>query len=223
MALGEARDEDAQAMVREVARQLWPELRASMEAAVARGADRADRTDRAAFDLVLHWARSADAGNPLALTLAFQAGNDLSAVLGRAASRLESVESAPAGDRRTLAAARAAGLIAVDLLDLDPEDFEAEIAAYVEAEETVEALRSLARATGDAEVRAWAREALLELDLPVRGSGLAALRDFAAGELPADPADDAVWIAAAQALAEQGIAYALASVSKDRPLGPRRS
>jgi hypothetical protein len=211
MALREGRDDDVQALVRAVAHELWPELQPSTEAAVARGADRAGTSDRGAFDLVLDWARSADAGNPLALALAFQAGNDLSAVLARAASRLEKVESAPAGGKRTLAAARAAGLIVVDLLDLDPEDFEAEIAVYVEAEETVEALRLLARATGDAEVRTWAREALMELDLPVRGSGLAALRDFAAGEPPADPADDAVWIAAVQALAEQGIAFALAS------------
>jgi hypothetical protein len=208
--LREERDDDVQALVRRVAAEMWPQVQASMAAAVERAAERADDVDQDAFAMVLEWARSRDGDNPLALTLAFQAGNDLAAVLGRASSRVEAVEQAPA-DRRAVVAARAAGLIAVDLLDLDPDDFELEIAAYVEADETVEALRSLARNTGDEEVRAWAREALLELDLPVRGSGLAAIRDFASGEIPQDPGDDVVWVATIQSLAEQGIAIVLAS------------
>lgn len=210
MAIRDGRDDDVQGLVERVAAEMWPQLQASMAAAVERGADRADEADEAAFEAVLEWAHSADVDNPLALTLAFQAGNDLAVVLGRAATRVEAVGEAPA-DRRELVAARAAGLIAVDLLDLDPDDFEAEIAEYVERDETVEALRSLARNTGDEEVRAWAREALLELDVPVRGTGLAAIRDFAAGPIPEDPGDDVVWVATIQSLAEQGIAIALAS------------
>lgn len=210
MALREGRDDDVQDLVRQVAGQMWPQVQVSMAAAVARGAERAADADREAFDVVLEWAAGKEADNPLALALAFQTGNDLAAVLGRASSRVEAVEEAPA-ERRAVAAARAAGLIAVDLLDLDPDDFELEIAAYVEADETVEALRSLARNTGDQDVREWAREALLELDLPVRGSGLAAIRDFASGNIPEDPAEDVVWVATIQALADQGIAFALAS------------
>jgi hypothetical protein len=208
--LREGLDEGVQESVERVAAETWPQVRLSVEAALTRGADRADEADQAAFGTVLAWACSEEPDNPLALALAFQAGNDLAAVLGRAMARVEAVEQAPA-DRRAVMAARSAGLIAVDLLDLDPDDFELEIADYVERDETVDALKSLARNTGDEDVRAWAREALLGLDLPVRGSGLAAIRDFASGDIPEDPAEDVVWVATIQALAEQGIAFAMAS------------
>ncbi|MEW6581921.1 MAG: hypothetical protein AB1416_04090, partial [Actinomycetota bacterium] len=96
-----------------------------------------------------------------------------------------------------------------------------EIAAYVAADETVEALRGLARATGDEEVRAWAREALRGLEAPQEPEALSALHGLAAGDPPEDPAEDAVWVAAVQALAEQAIALALASEPRqEQPPGP---
>ena len=209
-AVRERREADVPGLVRATALALWPVLRASTEAAIARGAERASPDEEAAFALTLSWARREDALNPLALALALQAGADLAAALGRAAERVAALDAALGGSGEEAAVAHAAGLVAVDLLDLDPEDFEPEIATYVEAGETVEALRSLSRATGDEDVRAWAREALAGLDLPDAGAGLAALRRLAAGPLPGDPAEDPVWTAAVQALAEQAIAVALA-------------
>jgi hypothetical protein len=209
-AVRERRDADIPGLVRATARALWPALRAPTEAAVARGLERAAPDDAAAFDAALSWARREDPLNPLALALALQAGADLAAALTRAAERVAALDTALGGSGEEAAVARAAGIVVVDLLDLDPEDFEPEIAAYLEAGETVEALRSLSRATGDADVRTWAREALAGLDLPGAGAGLAALRRLASGSLPGDPAEDPVWTAAVQALAEQAIAVALA-------------
>lgn len=197
--------------VRATAAALWPELRASTEAAVARGARGADPEDAEAFALVAEWAAADDPDNPLALSLAFQAGNDLAVAYGRSARRLEALDDALDGNGAAAATARTAGLVAVDLLDLDPDDFEPEIAAYVKKEETVEALIELARATGDPEVRTWARESLLTLDLPEEPRALAAVAALAEGDPPEDPADDAVWVSTIQALAEQAIAFALAS------------
>jgi hypothetical protein len=202
---------DVDEAVRATSAALWPPLRASTEAAVARGARRAVPEDAEAFELALGWAASEDPDNPLALSLALQAGSDLSAALGRSAARLESLADVLAGDVGAAAAARTAGLIAVDLLDLDPEDFEPEIAAYVAAEETVDALVTLARATGDEEVREWARESLRVLDAPEEPRALAAVRALAAGPPPPDPGDDPVWVATVQALAEEAIAIALAA------------
>ena len=59
-----------------------------------------------------------------------------------------------------MAAATAAGAIAADLLDLDPEDFAPEIAAYVTGGSRTEDIAELARSTGDPEIREWARTAV---------------------------------------------------------------
>ncbi len=47
----------------------------------------------------------------------------------------------------------------------------------------------LARATGEEEIREWARESLRELDVPAPPPALAAVRRMAVGPTPDDPAD----------------------------------
>jgi hypothetical protein len=210
-ALAGGREADARDLVRTAAAALWPALKTSVQAAVERAALQVAEKDGAAFATVLEWARSDDLENPLALSLALQAGSDLSAALTRTAARLDAVADAVGTEREPGAVGVAAGLIAVDLLDLDPEDFEPEIAAYVQAEETVEALRELARATGDEDVRVWARETVAALELPDAEPGLSALRAFAGGPMPPDPADDGLWVATIQTLADAAIAFVLAS------------
>ncbi|MEW6583241.1 MAG: hypothetical protein AB1416_10835, partial [Actinomycetota bacterium] len=120
---------DVDELIRRTAAALWPELRAPTEAAVARGAGRAEPGDAQAFALAAEWAASDDPDNPLALSLALQAGTDLAAAMGRSAARLEALGDALRRGEGQVATARAAGLVAVDLLDLDADDFEPEIAA----------------------------------------------------------------------------------------------
>jgi hypothetical protein len=107
-----------------------------------------------------------------------------------------------------VAAATAAGAIAVDLLDLDPEDYEPEILAYVAADGSEDALVELARATGDLEAREWAREAVAGVEAPGAPAAVAAVRHLASGPAPEDPSEDLVWVPAMLALAQQAIELA---------------
>ncbi|MDA3005900.1 MAG: hypothetical protein O3B97_04500, partial [Actinomycetota bacterium] len=68
----------------------------------------------------------------------------------------------------------------------------------------------LVRATGDDEIRAWAREAVLGLDVPAPPMALASVKRMAEGPVPEDPADDVLWTAAMVVLAEDTIDMATA-------------
>ena len=101
------------------------------------------------------------------------------------------------GAEAAVAASTAAGAIAADLLDLDPEDFGPEIAEYVGAGRAAEDVDALARATGDPEIRTWARgrrsprrrRTSTPRRAPRRGCGCSP-----PAPPPADPAEDLVWV-----------------------------
>ncbi|MGB1377044.1 MAG: hypothetical protein ACPG7S_04370, partial [Miltoncostaeaceae bacterium] len=180
---------------------------------------RADRPEDPGDDRALavaeQFAADADPGNPLALALAERAGLDLAAVRARALDRLEALAAVQGADpgrpEALVALATTAGRSVVDLLDLDPEDFAPEIADYADASTPAdEATPRLARATGDAEVREWAREAVRGLEVPAPPAALAAVRRMADGPPPEDPADDVLWTAAIIVLAEDAIDMATA-------------
>lgn len=211
---------EVDALMHRVAEAQWPVLQGPVAAALAR----ADRPDDPADDRSLavaeEFAADADPGNPLALALAERAGLDLAAVRARALDRLEVLAAAQAdgADRpeALIALATATGRIVVDLLDLDPDDFAPEIAEYADAAASAEiATPRLARATGDLEIREWARDAITTLEVPAPPSALAAVRRMADGPVPDDPADDVLWTAAMVVLAEDAIDLATAAAPDD--------
>ncbi len=167
-----------------------------MEAALRRGRDAAGPQDREAFDIVMPWAADPSPDTPLPRALAVRAATELAAAGARARERLRDAEDAVAegGPGAAVAAATTAGAIAAELLDLDPEDFEPEIAAYVEAGRRPEDIAALARATGDPEIRAWARGAVAATDEPEAPAASAGVRHLASGPPPDDPAEDLVWV-----------------------------
>ncbi len=210
--------EEVDALIRQVATAQWPVLQGPMAAALSR----ADRPDDAADDRSLavaeEFAADADPYNPLALALAERAGLDLAAARARALDRLEALAATqgtePDRPEALVALATATGRIVVDLLDLDPEDFGPEIADYADAGTSAEAATPrLARATGDDEIRQWARDSLRDLEVPAPPSALAAVRRMAGGPIPEDPADDVVWVATVIVLAEDAIDMATAGGS----------
>jgi hypothetical protein len=209
---------EVDALIGQVATAQWPVLQGPMAAALSR----ADRPDDAADDRSLAvaegFAADADPYNPLALALAERAGLDLAAARARALDRLEALAATqgtePDRPEALVALATATGRIVVDLLDLDPEDFGPEIADYADAGTSAEAATPrLARATGDDEIRQWARDSLRDLEVPAPPSALAAVRRMAGGPIPEDPADDVVWVATVIVLAEDAIDMATAGGS----------
>jgi hypothetical protein len=209
---------EVDALIGQVATAQWPVLQGPMAAALSR----ADRPDDAADDRSLAvaegFAADADPYNPLALALAERAGLDLAAARARALDRLEALAATqgtePDRPEALVALATATGRIVVDLLDLDPEDFGPEISDYADAGTSAEAATPrLARATGDDEIRQWARDSLRDLEVPAPPSALAAVRRMAGGPIPEDPADDVVWVATVIVLAEDAIDMATAGGS----------
>ena len=195
----------------------WRELRGPMEAALLRGRAAAGAEDREAFDIVLPWAAQETADTPLARALAVRAATELAAAGARSRERLRAEEAviAEGGPPAAVAAATAAGSIAADLLDLDPEDFEPEIAAYVEGGRRPEDISELARATGDPEIRAWARSAVAATDDPGAPAAAAGVRHLAGGPPPADPAEDLVWVPTILALVEEAVERALVDEAEE--------
>jgi len=197
-------------LVRRVAAAQWIALQGPMNAALARVGEPTNASDAQALDRARVFAEDADPENPFALALAERAGHDLAAVRARALDRLEAlaVAQADGADRpeALVALASTAGRITADLLDLDPDDFAAEVAAYADVDTTAEAASPvLVRATGDEEIRAWAREALSSLEVPAPPNALAAVRSLAIGPVPVDPNDDVLWTATIIVLAEDAI------------------
>jgi hypothetical protein len=206
---------EVDALIRQVATAQWPVLQGPMATALSR----ADRPDDAGDDRSLavaeEFAADADPYNPLALALAERAGLDLAAAHARALDRLEALAGTQGTDpdrpEALVALATTTGRIVIDLLDLDPEDFAPEIADYADAATSAEAATPrLARATGDDEIRAWARGAIGGLDVPAPPSALAAVRRMAQGPMPEDPADDVLWTTTVIVLAEDAIDLATA-------------
>ncbi|HVG99631.1 MAG TPA: hypothetical protein VM844_02615 [Miltoncostaeaceae bacterium] len=195
----------------------WRELRGPMEAALLRGRAAAGAEDREAFDIVLPWAAQETADTPLARALAVRAATELAAAGARSRERLRAEEAviAEGGPPAAVAAATAAGSIAADLLDLDPEDFAPEIAAYVEGGRRPEDISELARATGDPEIRAWARSAVAATDDPEAPAAAAGVRHLAGGPPPADPAEDLVWVPTILALVEEAVERALVDEAEE--------
>ena len=195
----------------------WRELRGPMEAALLRGRAAAGAEDREAFDIVLPWAAQETADTPLARALAVRAATELAAAGARSRERLRAEEAviAEGGPPAAVAAATAAGSIAADLLDLDPEDFAPEIAAYVEGGRRPEDISELARATGDPEIRAWARSAVAATDDPGAPAAAAGVRHLAGGPPPADPAEDLVWVPTILALVEEAVERALVDEAEE--------
>lgn len=188
----------------------WQEIRRPVDAALRRAAAFASVDADEMFAAAISHADNPDPDNPLARLLAGQAAASLSAARLRAQERLAALDAAldAPGRRGREAAAEAIGAMVIDLLDLDPDDYEPEIVAFVDAGRTDEARRELARATADDEVRIWSRAALGTLDAePPRAAQ--AVAAIAAGAPPEDPAEDGVWSSVAQALAEEAISLAL--------------
>jgi len=189
----------------------WPQLRGPMEAALLRARARADEGDDEAFAIVLEWAGDDDPDSPLARALAVRAATELAAAGDRSRARLRAAEAAVAegGPGAAVVATTTAGAIAADLLDLDPEDFGPEIAIYVTAGSREEDLDELARATGDPEIREWARAAVASTDSPDAPEASAALAVLSSGPPPGDPAEDLIWVPTILALTEEAIERAL--------------
>ncbi|MSO43848.1 MAG: hypothetical protein EXQ74_00830 [Thermoleophilia bacterium] len=212
VAIGTADPDPAEvdALIRQVAAVQWPLLKGPIAAALARATRSDDPTTDRLLAVAESMATDADPGNALALALAERSGRDLAAVRVRAVDRLEALALTGAGERSgsaTLTAlATATGRITADCLDLDPEDFGSEIAAYAaERMSASTATSTLTRSTGDPEIRQWARDAIATLDVPAPPDALAAVRGMAAGPLPDDPADDRLWTATIIVLAEEAI------------------
>ena len=197
----------------------WPQLRGPMQAALLRARDRADAEDLEAFETVLEWAADEDPDTPLARALAVRAAQELAASTARARALLRAAEATVAGGgaEAAVAASTAAGAIAADLLDLDPEDFGPEIAEYVAAGGRPEDVDELARATGDPEIRTWARSAVAStVDDPEAPNAADGVRVLASGPPPEDPAIDLVWVPTILALTHEAIERSLVDEVADQ-------
>lgn len=205
--------DDAQIRLRHAAAaEHWPELRLPIGAALerARGGT-ADPTLDDALALVV----DEDPDNPLALALIEHAARLLAAVIARTDERLAVLERRMAEEGAGQEIARTVGDIVVDLLDLDAEDYEDEIAAYLAVGETDSARDALARSTGDDEIRAFARDELEWITDGAEGKVAHALAALAHGDLPDDPAHDPVWVATALALVEEAVEIAIVNQVAD--------
>ena len=203
----------------------WPELRGPMQAALLRARDRAAAEDQEAFAIVLEWAADDDPDTPLARALAVRAAQELAAANARSRAVLRAAEEtvAEGGADAAVAASTAAGAIAADLLDLDPEDFAPEIAEYVGTGARAEDVDELARATGDPEIRTWARSAVASAAEDVAGAPRASdgVRHLASGPPPEDPAEDLVWVPTILRLVHEAVERSLVDevVEGDQPEG----
>jgi len=186
----------------EAAEQLWPEFRLAMGAGLdrARGAGE-DPTLDDALALVM----DEDPANDLSLALVEEAGRSLAAVITRTDDRLRVLDERLAADGGGDEVVRTVGAIVIDLLDIDAEDYEEEIAQFIQAGEGEDARDALARATGDEEIRAWARDELEWITDGADGKVAHALAAMAHGEVPGDAAHDPVWVATVLALVEEAV------------------
>ena len=216
--------DEVDSLIKAVAMAQWPVLQGPMAAALSRAERPDDAADDRSLAVAEEFAADADPYNPLSLALAERAGLDLAASRARALDRLEALAATQGTDpdrpEALVALATTTGRIVIDLLDLDPEDFGPEIAAYADVGASVEeATPRLARSTGDDEIREWARESLRDLEVPAPPSALASVRRMADGPVPEDPADDVVWVATVIVLAEEAIDLATTEAQADEDGG----
>lgn len=183
----------------------WPQFRGAIGAAL-------DRVGEVGEDPTLDDARALvdddDPANPLSLALVDDAAGLLAAALMRTEERLGVLDRRLAGDQAGEDLTRTVGDIVVDLIDLDPVEYEDEIADYLRVGDSDASRAQLARTTGDDEVRQWAREELAEAMDGFDGAAAAALTRLAAGDPPQDPAEDAIWTATILALVEEAVELA---------------
>jgi hypothetical protein len=191
---------------------LWDDLQPPTLAAVEMHLARAEGRDRDDLVRVLGWAEETDAANPLARAMTVRAAQELGAAVAHAEQHLRAADPvvAQGGRPGALAAVRALSGAVIALLDLDPEDFAGEIVDYIDRDQDADALDELARATGDLETRAWARDVVVALSVSDAPSATGAVQQLAAGDVPSDPAEDAVWVPTILALANEGVERALA-------------
>lgn len=189
---------------RAAAEEHWPQLRFAIGAGLDRVGAGDDPTLADARALVDH----DESHNPLALALIDDAAGLLAAVMVRTDERLAVLDRRLTTDGDGDDLTRTVGDIVVDLLDLDPEDYEDEIADYLRAGQSDVSRANLARATGDDEIRTWAREELAEAMASRSGHAAGALGRLAASQPPEDPAEDPVWTAAILALVDEAIEIA---------------
>lgn len=190
----------------------WDELRLAMAASLERVGD----PDGELVNEALALALDEHPDNPFALALADDAGRSLAAVMERTRERLAVLEARLTGGASPDAElALVIGAIVVDLLDLDPVDYEDEIAAFLASGESDAGRRELARSTGDDDSRDWARQELRRVDDPAAPVSSRAVQVLAQGDPPEDPADDAVWVAATLALVEEAVEIAVVNQNGD--------
>jgi hypothetical protein len=203
--------------VERAAEALWPEMSGPVEAAIRRGAATVAPDEDDAFVMALEWTSADARDNPLALALVARASAALGSAISRSEERLRAAEVTVAngGPQAAVAAATAVGSNVIDLLDLDVEDYEPELVVFVDQDQSPEALDRLARETGDDELRALARELIGVLSPEDAPSTVAAVAELADGPPPEDPAQDATWVPAMIALAEEAITLAMAAGHED--------
>jgi hypothetical protein len=203
--------EAVEARAAAAATELWPQVGAAMEGVIRRTGALVPPEEDDLFVAGLEWASGDDPANPLALALVAQGAAALAAAMDRSQERLRAVEVTleAGGPQAAVAAAGAIGASVVDLLDLDVEDYEAELVAYVEQDQTPEALDELARQTGELELRRIARDLMADLELADIPHATAAVQLLAQGPPPADAAEDALWLPTMLALADEAIALAM--------------
>ena len=206
----------------EAARTLWPVMGPPLIAALGRAAATGSDGDREAIAVAEPWLEG-EPDNPLMLALVARSGAALAAAMDRSAGRFRSADTTLAAAEDAggaIAVATAVGESVLDLLDLDVEDYEPELVAYVGRDQTPDALDVLARETGDADLRGLARTVVTAVPLDDAPGAALARDELAAGPPPADAAEDAVWVPAVLALAEEAIAVAIAADPPgDEPAG----
>lgn len=218
---GEQRRGDLENAVEAASSRIWPDMRHSLDARLRRAAATRPPDEDEAFMTALEWTASEDSDNPLALAVVARSAAALGAAMDRTQERLRAIEiqAEEGGPQAALAIAGAVGESVVDLLDLDVEDYEPELVVYVDHDQTPEALDTLARNTDDPELRAVVREMLLDLLPTDAPAASAAVSQMAEGAPPVDPSDDALWMPAMLALAEEAISIALAAELNEQSPG----
>lgn len=199
-ASGAARPDD---LVQTAAALHWDALRGAMGAMLRRA--RANGDDDPAIADVITLTDDPSPDNAVSQALLENAVHGLAAVLTRGEERLRVLDQRLAGDDAGDEVARTVGDIVSDLLDLDVEDYEDEIAEYVRGGESDASRTALARTTGDIEMREWARSELAWVTEGSEATAGRALSAMARGPLPDDPAEDPVWLSTILALVEEAV------------------
>jgi hypothetical protein len=181
----------------------WESFRLAIGAALARVHD-----DDPALAAALRHVDDPSPDNPLSQAVTDDAVRAYAASLLRTHERLEVLDQRLVADGGGDDLTRTVGDIVIDLLDLDPQDYEDEIADFLRVGDSPASVAKLARDTGDDEVRRWAREELTAALDEAEGTAAGALGRLAAAPPAEDPAEDPVWVAAIRALVDEAVEIA---------------